>query len=340
MENNLFAITSSVNYVNQALEEAREVDKELKVLQNYNNGVMLVSTSMAPDRFNGALVNKKPIFIRHISCFDSSIEINGSSSPSEIAKVTESYRDKIQKGSKVAVQIRKARGEYSFSPLEIKVEIDKLLAEAGAQAEIKNPEYIISGLLDENIFYAGISTSEMNLSSWSGGMVHYKKDEKNDISRAMFKLMEAINVFNIDMEKVNNALDLGAAPGGWTSVLLAHNVAVTAVDTGDMDPRLNKYNNYRFIKSNAAELELPEENFDMLTSDISWNAKNTAALVNRASEFLKSGGYAVVTVKLMGSKVRRTIREVKEIYQEVFDIKAAKQLFHNRDEITLLMRKR
>lgn len=339
MENNLFGITSNVNYVNQALDEAREVDKELRALQNYNNGILLVSTSMPKENFNISIVEKRPIFIRHISSFDIQSDIKENSTPAEIADLAKGYIDNFEKGSKVAVQIRKARGEYSFNPIDIKIEIDRMLEDTGAEAEIKNPEYIISALLDENKCYMGMSESNMNLSSWSGGMVHYKKDE-SDISRAKFKLMEAIDVFNLDMSKVHNALDLGAAPGGWTSVLLEHNVSVTAVDTGDMDPRLNKYKNYTFIKANASEVELHEDEFDMLTSDISWNAKNTALLVNRASKALKAGGYAVVTVKLMGSKVRRTIREVKEIYQEVFDVKAAKQLFHNRDEITLLLRKR
>lgn len=339
MENNMFAITSSVNYVNQALEEAREIDKELKVVQNYDNGVLLVSTTMPAEKFNASIVDKRPIFIRHISSFDVQADLSEESGPEEIAALAKGYMDRVERDSQVAVQIRKARGEYSFNPIDIKNEIDRMLTEAGAEPEIKNPDYIISALLDESRIYMGMSTSAMNLSSWSGGMVHYKKDE-SDISRAKFKLMEAINVFNIDMSKVHNALDLGAAPGGWTSVLIEHNVSVTAVDTGDMDPRLNKYKNYTFIKANASEIELPEQSFDMFTSDISWNAKNTALLVNRASRFLVVGGYAIVTVKLMGSKVRRTIREVQEIYQEIFDVKAAKQLFHNRDEITLLLKKR
>lgn len=339
MSDNLFSITASSNYINQALEEAREVDKELKILQNYGNGILLAATSMEREGFNNALLSKRPVFIRHISAFDIVGEINLNTSPADIGKFADAYLGSIMSGNKVAVQIRKARGDYSFNPVEIKSEIDKMLMEVGAIPEIKEPEYIISILLDEERFYMGFSAKELNLSSWSGGMIHYKKDE-SDISRAKFKLMEAISTFELDLSNIHTALDLGAAPGGWTSVLLEKHIAVTAVDTGDMDERLKKYKNYTNIKANASEIELSEKSFDLLTSDISWNAKNTAALVNRASRFLKDGGYAIVTVKLMSDKVRRTIKEVKEIYQEIFDIKAAKQLFHNRDEITLLLKKR
>lgn len=336
---NLFAITASNNYINQALEEAREVDKQLKILQNYGNGILLAATSMEKGEFNKAIVDKKPIFIRHVSAFDTVIDINQDMTIQDIAQSIMKHDFNIGQDSKIAVQIRKARGEYYFNPIDLKGEIDKILIEMGAEAEIKEPELIISILLDENKCYVGMASSQMNISSWSGGMIHYKKDEA-DISRAKFKLMEAISVFEIDMGNIHNALDLGAAPGGWTSVLLERKIAVTAVDTGDMDPRLNKFKNFTYIKTNASELELQEQSFDLLTSDISWNPKNTAVLVNKAARFLKADGFAIVTVKLMGEKVKRTIRETGEIYQEVFDILAIKQLFHNRDEVTMLLKKR
>jgi 23S rRNA (cytidine2498-2'-O)-methyltransferase len=170
-------------------------------------------------------------------------------------------------------------------------------------------------------------------------MMHFKKSD-DDISRAKFKLMEAIKVFNIDMKTFNTALDLGAAPGGWTSVLLEHGLQVTAVDTGDMDERLLKHPGFRFIKSNASDLKLDPESFDLLTSDMSWNPKNTARIIINASEYLKTGGTAVVTLKLMGEKVRKTIKEVLSLYKEVFEVLEVKQLFHNRDEVTLYLRKR
>jgi 23S rRNA (cytidine2498-2'-O)-methyltransferase len=170
-------------------------------------------------------------------------------------------------------------------------------------------------------------------------MLHYKKNE-NDISRAKYKLMEAIEVFHIDMGNFGSALDLGAAPGGWTSVLLENGLQVTAVDTGDMDSRLYKYPGFKFIKANASELVLEKESFDLLTSDISWNPKNTAKLVDSASQYLKQGGTAVVTLKLMGGKVRKTIKEVLALYREVFEVLEVRQLFHNRDEVTIYLRKR
>ena len=336
---NLFAITASITYINQALEEAREVDKELKILQNYDNGILLAATNMSKEDFTTALLNNKPVFIRHISSFDSVGEINESMTTEDIASMVMKHNTEIEKNSKIAVQIRKVRGEYYFNPIDLKGEIDKLLVELGAVAEIKDPDYIISVLLDGANCYMGMSHSKLNVSTWSGGMIHYKKDEV-DISRAKYKLIEAISTFKLDLSKVHNALDLGAAPGGWTSVLLEKEIAVTAVDIAAMDVRLDKFKNYTNIKGNITGLDLPEQSFDLLVADISLNSKSTATMINKASRFLKNNGYAIVTVKLAGDKVRRSIKEVKEIYQEVFEIEEVKQLFHNKDEVTMLLKKR
>ena len=84
---NLFAITASTNYINQALEEAREVDKELKILQNYDKRDTIGSTSMSKEGFTTALLNNKPVFIRHISSFDSIREINENMTTQEIASM-------------------------------------------------------------------------------------------------------------------------------------------------------------------------------------------------------------------------------------------------------------
>jgi 23S rRNA (cytidine2498-2'-O)-methyltransferase len=337
-EENLFAITASANYINQALEEAREVDKQLKILQNYDNGILLAATTMSKEDFTTTLLNSKPVFIRHISSFHAIGEINENMTTDEIAAMIMKHNSIIEKNVKVAVQIRKVRGEYYFNPIDLKGKIDELLLEMGSEPEIKEPDYIISVLLDGAKCYIGMSHGMLNVSTWSGGMIHYKKDEV-DISRAKYKLLEAISVFKLDLSNVHTALDLGAAPGGWTSVLLEKEIAVTAVDILPMDVRLNKYQNYTNIKGNITELDLPEESFDLLTADISSNPKSTATMINKASRFLKNNGYAIVTVKLMGDKVRRGIKEVKEIYQEVFSIEEVKQLFHNKDEITLLLKK-
>lgn len=338
MGNSMFIITASAQYLSQGLNELQELDGSTRAVQLLDNGIAIIETKQEKADFIKIVSAKSPIFIRHMNAVDYIIDIKEDGTQ-KIADAVRQYGS-IAPGQRVAVQVRKGFGEYAYSPVDVKNTVDAVLADSmGAIPEVKEPELIISVLLCGEKCLIGLGNPKDNISAWSGGMLHYRKSE-NDISRAKYKLMEAIEVFHIDMGGFRSALDLGAAPGGWTSVLLEHGLQVTAVDTGDMDDRLYKYPDFKFIKANASELQLEKESFDLMTSDISWNPKNTARLIVKASECLKSGGTAVVTLKLMGEKVRKTIKEVVALYKEAFELLGIKQLFHNRDEVTLYLRKR
>lgn len=63
-----------------------------------------------------------------------------------------------------------------------------------------------------------------------------------------------------------------------------------------------------------------------------------AKLVTGLLHSLTPGGTAVVTVKLMHKKPLAMIKEIISMFEgERMQIQRAKQLFHNRDEITLYM---
>lgn len=343
MDKSIFVITASAQYINQGLSELQEMDASAKAVKLLDSGaasgIAIIESKLEKADFIAAVQKGKPVFIRHMHGVDRIFDLKGNG-PQKAADAAAGYRDRILPGQRIAVQVRKGSGDYPYSPMDVKNAVDAVLADVmGAVPEVKEPEQIISILLCDGKGYMGLGKPEDNISAWSGGMIHYRKSE-NDVSRARFKLMEAIEVFQLDMGSFRTALDLGAAPGGWTSVLLEHGLQVTAVDTGDMDERLLKHPGLTFIKANAAELKPEGSSFDLLTSDISWNPKNTARLVNTASQYLKEGGSAIITLKLMGEKARKTIREVLSIYKEVFEVLRVKQLFHNRDEVTLYLRKR
>ncbi|MNF15260.1 hypothetical protein D3C80_2177880 [compost metagenome] len=55
---------------------------------------------------------------------------------------------------------------------------------------------------------------------------------------------------------------------------------------------------------------------------------------------LKRGATAIITVKLMHRKPLQTIRDVISRLSTEFVLQKAKQLFHNREEITLYLQKK
>lgn len=71
---------------------------------------------------------------------------------------------------------------------------------------------------------------------------------------------------------------------------------------------------------------------------MSWSPKQMVKLVKELLPSLAAGGTAVVTVKLMHKKPMALIDDVISSFEQAeMQVQRAKQLFHNRDEITLYM---
>jgi 23S rRNA (cytidine2498-2'-O)-methyltransferase len=167
------------------------------------------------------------------------------------------------------------------------------------------------------------------------------------ISRAEFKLLEALETFNIELPKRGTALDLGAAPGGWTRLLLERGLRVVAVDPANMHPTLKANRNlehYRghaepFLESAFSQHRL----FDIVCNDMRMDARQAARLMLHAADLLPVGGLAITSLKLphatSGMQPRRVMAEALEILQVGFEEVHARQLFHNRQEVTVFLKK-
>lgn len=336
----VYIVTCSPEFSSQCIDELVSIDNKIKVIKTLEDGVFVIKSSIPSSEFQSKIINNILIFVRHINKVDYLIDITGDYDDIHLINSYINEYDKAEvSGKTVAVQIRKSNESVKYNVNELKEEIDKfILSEFCSEPVIKNGEIIISIFIYKTKLYLGISPVKFNLSSWRGGMHHYKKDD-SDVSRAKYKLMEAIERFNIDMDSISKALDLGAAPGGWTSVLLKYGIKVTSVDTGEMDQELLSSKNLTFIQKNASELKLGDDSFDIITCDISWNPYNTTKMLLDFKDNLKSGGLVLFTLKLMHPNVSKTVREIKKSLTQDFKLVNAKHLFHNRREVTLLLQK-
>lgn len=282
-----------------------------------------------------------PIFLRHVQPVDRVLPSSTSAEDAlrAIAAVIEAAELPIQ-GMKVAVQARKAEGATApvaeIAPVDVKRAVDAVLETTyRAIPTVQDMELIISVYLTREATYVGWSSPEDNLSTWSGGAVHFHKDN-GDISRAKFKLMEAELVFGLDFGAYHSALDLGAAPGGWSSFLLEKGLRVTAVDPADMHPSLLRDSALTYLRKNAADVQFPPDAFDLLVCDMSWDPEKMAELVKRLLPAVSADGLVLTTVKLLHGKAFATLREVERIMGPAAKLVGARQLFHNREEITCL----
>ena len=287
------------------------------------------------------LRRKEPIFLRHL--FPIEAENDVMNSPVKTAEVLKAYAatlgDRV-KGSKIAIQVRKEQNSpFPYTSAEGRDVIIPTIQEHGGEAVAREADWIVSIYATKKKIYMGCSIPRDNLSDWPGGAVRFRKDE-GLISRAAFKLLEAERAFNLPLDQFSNALDLGAAPGGWTSVLLERGLKVTAVDPAEMDPSLELHPRLRHMRRNAADVSFAPGSFDLLVCDMSWDPHHTCRIVSELAPVLSAGGSGIITLKLMYRKPFQSIQDLMEDYGHEFDIRMVKQLFHNREEVTMWVKRK
>jgi 23S rRNA C2498 (ribose-2'-O)-methylase RlmM len=171
------------------------------------------------------------------------------------------------------------------------------------------------------------------ISPHPAGYVEIPEDKKPP-SRAYLKLLEALKVFHLTFTRGQTAVDLGAAPGGWTYVLRQHGLRVTAIDRSPLDQTLMRAKDISWQRGNALSW-IPEKPVDWLVCDVITSPEHTHALLSKwISE--KKCRYFCVTVKFKGAPafdVLNSIVTFLSLHALWFD---GKQLTHNKNEVTVV----
>lgn len=237
--------------------------------------------------------------------------------------------------------------ELPYKPFDLNQLLSTSLHEStGATIDVRAPQQILSVVCAAapqptrhvtHTAYVGFSLAVHNLSGWAGGMRRFARDE-GQISRAEFKLLEALELFQIKLPSRGVALDLGASPGGWTRVLRQHDQYVTAVDPGSLDPRLAQDRGIRH-KVMTAEQYLADEpdRFDLIVNDMRMDARDSARLMVTYAKQLYRHGSVIMTLKLPEEHREPIIEHAFAILREAYTVAGARQLFHNRSELTVYL---
>ncbi len=334
--NATFIATAAEAYIRQAIAELRGLDQQISALSPLSLGVVRFAASVDRSEFLARVKAREPVFVRHLHPVDMEVALSGE--PADLDRLAEAGRSLLGAdcgGRSVSVQVRRfGGGEGPVGRVEVRERLDSVVAEAGARPVTQGADLILSVTIAEHTACLGLSTAADNLSDWPGGEIRFRREEEQ-LSRAKFKLLEAFDRFEIPVPPGGKALDLGAAPGGWTSLLLEKGMQVTAVDTGEMGEAIRQHPQLTFLRKNVDEVDFPPDRFDLVTCDMSWNPLNTARMVARLAPSARQGAHLILTVKLMLQNPTRTIRLVGEGLSEHYQLLQTKQLFHNRDEVTM-----
>lgn len=131
----------------------------------------------------------------------------------------------------------------------------------------------------------------------------------NGCSRAYLKIEEAFAALRLaDLAAGTAAIDLGAAPGGWTEFLAQQGFHILAVDPADMEPAVEAHPHVTHIRSTSqlADAAVEEQlkwhggTAQLLLSDMNQHPKQVAAAMQPLLRHLRPGGWVIMTLKLPG----------------------------------------
>ena len=168
-------------------------------------------------------------------------------------------------------------------------------------------------------------------------------------SRSTLKLEEAWHVFLGKSEFLTqlgggrSAVDLGAAPGGWTWQLVNQGMLVTAIDNGPMDEALMASGHVTHIRADGFTWR-PKRAVDWLVCDIVDKPRRVAGLV---ADWFAEGlcRKAIFNLKLPMKQRYQEWLLCQDLIRErlaaaQIDVElVAKQLYHDREEISCYLRR-
>lgn len=209
----------------------------------------------------------------------------------------------------------------------------------GIRAGRSGADQVLSACLTSDGIKLGLNGVANALTDWPGGRVRLAKP-KGQISRSEFKLEELFRTTDLPVPTSGTAIDLGAAPGGWTRILRQRGLGVWAVDPGDLDPRIASDSGVHHIRTTAGPF-LADTNLeaDLVVNDMRMAPELSVSVMRGAFRRLKPGGLTIQTLKITPRHPLRTVRHALSALREDYEILFARQLHHNRNEVTVVARR-
>ena len=190
-----------------------------------------------------------------------------------------------------------------------------------------------------------IASSDPRNSNDAPNGIHRVSMSADAPSRSYLKLAEAFEVFLSKQEQQQllrprmTAVDLGAAPGGWTWQLAQRGLKVTAVDNGPLKGAAAAHPDIKHLRQDGFKFR-PQRPVDWLVCDMVEQPQRVAALM---SEWFVGGHTtnAVFNLKLPMKKRVEALRLALDALRNALNKKGlryrleVKQLYHDREEVTV-----
>ena len=181
-------------------------------------------------------------------------------------------------------------GSRGFEPgisvlaTEIGSKIEQQLAAIGNQAQAGKPmnrnarpqELVFDvAIVDPDQWFVGYHFAQAKFQRWPGGVPRVDI-EHQVVSRAYFKLQEALLWSGIQIQPGDVCAEIGASPGGACQWLLEKGARVIAVDPAELEPEIAEHPNLTYIQARGREIRKKDlQSVRWLISDINVAPKYT-----------------------------------------------------------------
>jgi 23S rRNA (cytidine2498-2'-O)-methyltransferase len=275
------------------------------------------------------------------------------------SKIIETLKSCLTKDETFRLEVLHYESKSEANAKAEEVRIGRKLESMGYFANLFMPDVLVYVIFSLGKVIVG--KLDKKLSTYTIDEFRRFNNTQYKVSRSEFKLREAFECFGIDINRVESALDIGAAPGGWTKVLAEHGIRTVAVDIAPLNYSvLRKFSEVEIIedekalnlggkrkithiKKSAHKIDmdaLKKQKFDMLLIDANIAPLENAKLASSFSATLNRGAYLIMTIKLIDKNIDKHISEVREALKKDYSSIRLKKLPYNRMEITCFAVKR
>lgn len=333
---------------------ARAADVEVRTSPQPRTGFVVATTvgSRTPDlsAWSTAQRHASPVFARSV-CYGASIALTPASAPGRSDRVTPLAEAARRVGATGActlfLEFPDTNAGKALSKLAHALE-SRLAQRLGAMPFPGYATHASHGvprvhvfLLDGGRAIVGRSDADTG-SPWPMGIPRLRVSPAAP-SRSARKLVEAIVTFLGDraselLRPGMRAVDLGAAPGGWSWVLAQRGLRVTAIDNGPLKGAAADDPLITHVRSDGLSYR-PRRPADWVTCDIVESPSRIAALMG-AWIGERHARHAIFNLKLPMKRRYAEVQRCREIIDKALAAHgvratlAMRQLYHDREEVT------
>lgn len=336
------AAEEAIDRVQQAKGQAAATPEPL-------SGFVVVD-ARAPRAFYDALHWKEWIFARQWWCVESLLNLQNADRLTPLLAIAKDWAAKnaCKAFSEVVFEVPDTNEGRQFTTLAGRLQplAEQMLRSHHLFEEESDGPRLMVFFASASEALVGIATDRS--APWPMGFPRLRFPSESP-SRSTLKLAEAFEVFLSPREQElclrpgMSAVDLGAAPGGWSWQLLSRGMRVQAVDNGPLKGGVLGHPSLTHLRTDGFRFR-PQQPVDWLVCDMVEQPRRVAELM---LEWLlhDHARSAVFNLKLPMKKrleeVRACLHLIKNGLEEggIRPRILARQLYHDREEITVMVRK-